>query len=65
MKRKNIYKGYIGKGYTRQSEFDHRFACWAVNHNGWAKAKKFNKRMAKRRLRQVHKRDDETDERDL
>lgn len=23
-----------------QSEFSHRCACWANNHNGWAKMKK-------------------------
>lgn len=27
------------------------YACWANNHNGWAKAKKSNKRLAKRRLK--------------
>lgn len=26
-----------------QSEFSHRYACWANNHNGWAKMKKANK----------------------
>lgn len=48
MKQANIYKGFL----DFQSEFDRRFACWALNHNGWAKMKKFNKRLAKRRLRQ-------------
>lgn len=48
MKKSNIYKGEI----PYQSEFDHRFACWANNHRGWAKMKKFNKRLAKRRLKQ-------------
>ena len=48
MKKSNIYKGKV----PYQSEFDHRFACWANNHRGWAKMKKFNKRLAKRRLRQ-------------
>ena len=48
MRQNNIYKGHI----DFQSEFDHRFACWANNHNSWAKMKKFNKRLAKRRLRQ-------------
>jgi hypothetical protein len=47
MKRANTYKGKLGW----QSEFSHRYACWANNHNGWAKAKKSNKRLAKRRLR--------------
>lgn len=47
MKQANIYKGFL----DYQSEFSHRFACWANNHNGWAKMKKFNKRLAKRRLK--------------
>lgn len=46
MKKQNTYKGKL----PPQSEFSHRFACWASNHNGWAKMKKFNKRLAKRRL---------------
>ena len=48
MKRANIWKGKLGW----QSEFDHLFACWANNHNGWSKAKKANKRLAKRRIKQ-------------
>ena len=47
MKQANPYKGKL----DWQSEFDHRYACWAKNHNGWAKAKKFNKKVAKRRLK--------------
>ena len=47
MKKANTYKGKLGW----QSEFSHRYACWANNHNGWAKAKKSNKRLAKRRLK--------------
>lgn len=46
MKRQNIWKGFID---IWQDEFEHRFACWANNHNGWAKAKKSNKRLAKKR----------------
>lgn len=53
-KRSNTYKGYL----EFQSEFSHRFACWANNHRGWAKMKKFNKRLAKRRLRQKWRGDD-------
>jgi hypothetical protein len=34
-----------------QSEFSHRYACWANNHNGWAKMKKANKKLAKVRLK--------------
>ena len=48
MKQNNIWKSKL----DYQSEFDHRFACWANNHSGWAKMKKFNKRLAKRRLKQ-------------
>ena len=46
-KQNNIYKGHL----DYQSEFDHKWACWATNHRGWAKMKKFNKRLAKKRLR--------------
>ena len=47
MKQSNIYKGFLNP----QSEFSHRWACWANNHRGWAKMKKSNKRIAKRRER--------------
>lgn len=46
-KQNNTYKGHL----VEQSEFDHKFACWANNHNGWAKMKKSNKRKAKRKIR--------------
>lgn len=45
------YKWYL----DNQSEFSHRCACWANNHNGWAKAKKCNKRIAKKRERRALK----------
>lgn len=48
MKKTNIYKGKL----PFQSEFSHKYACWANNHRGWAKMKKSNKRIAKRRLKQ-------------
>ena len=48
MKQANTYKGKL----EWQSEFSHRYACWAKNHNGWAKMKKSNKKLAKRRLKQ-------------
>ena len=48
MKQANTYKGKL----PFQSEFSHKFACWANNHRGWAKMKKFNKRLAKRRLKE-------------
>lgn len=44
----NTYKAYL----NYESEFSHRYACWANNHNGWAKMKKANKRIAKRRMKQ-------------
>lgn len=47
MKTQNIYKGFL----DGQSEFDHHWACWANNHMGWAKMKKANKKIAKKRLR--------------
>ena len=45
MKRANYLKGFL----PWQSQFDHHYACWANNHRGWAKMKKDNKRLAKRR----------------
>ena len=50
MKRMNIYKGYIPRW---PDEFSHRWACWAYNHRGWAKQKKTNKRLAKKRERRT------------
>jgi hypothetical protein len=35
-----------------QSEFDHKYACWANNHNGWSKMKKKNRKIAKKRLKE-------------
>lgn len=48
MKQNNIYKG----NFKDQSEFSFKFASWANNHRGKSKAKKANKRIAKRRIRQ-------------
>ena len=45
MKRANYLKEYL----PWQSEFSHRYACWANNHRGWSKMKKYNRRLAKRR----------------
>lgn len=47
MKHSATYKGYL----PPQSEFSHHFACWVRNHMGWAKMKKANKRLAKKRER--------------
>ena len=44
---RNIYKGL----FNDQSEFSHKCACWANNHRGWAKMKKRNRKLAKKRLR--------------
>ena len=51
-KRGNGWKGLL----QHQSEFSHLFACWALNHQGWAKMKAYNRRLAKRRLRQRDRR---------
>lgn len=52
-KQNNPYKGML----PFQFEFDHRYACWATNHRGWAKMKKFNKKLAKKRLRNELRKD--------
>lgn len=31
-----------------QSEFSHKYACWANNHKGWAKMKRKNRRLFKK-----------------
>ena len=54
MKKQNIYKGLID---IWQDEFEHRYACWANNHRGWAKAKKANKRIAKKRERRQYRKE--------
>lgn len=45
MKKQNYLKGFV----DNPDEFSHHFACWANNHMGWAKAKKANKKIAKKR----------------
>lgn len=55
MKCRAIYRGILNE----QSEFSHRYACWAINHQGWAKMKKLNKRIAKKRLKEEMKQSDE------
>lgn len=35
-----------------QSEFSHHYACLANNHNGWAKMKKKNRRLFKKKFRE-------------
>ena len=44
IKKASTYKGEL----PYQSEFSHRYACWARNHRGWAKMKKFNKEQRRR-----------------
>lgn len=39
-----------------QSEFSHRYACWANNHNGWSKMKKLNRKLFKKKFREEIKR---------
>ena len=53
MTSRNIYKPHL----EYQSEFDHHYACWANNHRGWAKMKKYNKKVAKKRLRRATKKE--------
>lgn len=40
-----------------QSEFSHKYACWANNHNGWSKQKKKNRRIAKAKLKEELKKE--------
>ena len=39
-----------------QSEFDHHYACWSTNHQGWSKMRRQNRRIAKRRQRHQDRR---------
>lgn len=36
---------------NHQSEFSHRHASWANNHNGWRKMKKKNRKLFKKKFR--------------
>ena len=55
MKRQQTYKGLIGKGWYDQSEFSHRYACWANHRNNWAIRKADNRKLAKARLKQIER----------
>lgn len=55
MKRQQTYKGLIGKGWYDQSEFSHRYACWANHRNNWAIRKAYNRKLAKARLKQIER----------
>lgn len=40
----------IMKRFTKEDKFSRMFACWAHNHKGWSKAKKLNRRLARRKI---------------
>ena len=42
---------------NKQSEFSHRWACWANNHNGWSKMKKLNRKLFKKKFRKETERE--------
>ena len=48
IKKTDIYRGLT----PFQSEFSHRYACRANKHAGWAKMKKSNKKLAKKKERE-------------
>lgn len=54
---KDIYRGFID-----QCSFDLKFTCWANNHNGRSKAKKYNKKLAKRRERRAWRKEIENED---
>lgn len=43
------YKRFV----RNASEFSHKYDCWAYNHRGWAKMKKANRKLAKKRLKRA------------
>lgn len=34
-----------------QSWFSKKYACWAINHRGWSKMKKLNRKLFKKKYR--------------
>ena len=46
------------KGFWKQlsyeDKFDRKYACWAVNHNGWRKRMRLNRRAARRALKRLN-----------
>lgn len=60
MKRQDIYRGHKDRWLD---EFEHRFTCWANRMNQWSKAKKADKRLAKKREKRAWKKEveDEAD----
>jgi hypothetical protein len=49
MKRSEIKRRQYSDGY--QCEFDHHYCCWALNHNGWRKMKRSNRKIFKQKFR--------------
>lgn len=43
---RNIYKKL-----TEEDKSSRRFACWAINHGGFSKYKRQNRRLARRKLK--------------
>ena len=50
---------YLAPFLPWQCEFEHIYACWCANHRGWAKMKKSNKRLAKKREKQFLRKETE------
>lgn len=59
MKRSEITRRQYSDNW--QSEFDHQYACWASNHNGWRKMKKKNRKIFKKKFRQETKKEIENE----
>lgn len=49
MKRSEINRRQFSDNY--QSWFSHDYACWAINHTGWSKMKKKNRKLFKKKFR--------------
>lgn len=58
MQRSEITRRQYSENY--QSKFDHNYACWANNHNGWRKMKKKNRRLFKKKFRRETNKEIET-----
>lgn len=50
------------KKKIRWNEFSHRYACWANNHNGWAKMKQRESKRIKRKEKRKSYKEWEDDE---
>lgn len=40
------------KKLSCEDKFSRYWACWAVNHGGWAKAKRLNRQEARQKLKE-------------